>query len=210
MRPKGGTVAEGRGEETQGTRIQGARIQGARVAALLEEGFEQVELTGPMEILKNAGATVDIVSPHRDKVRSWHHGDWNVEFRVDVPLRAASPDDYDALLIPGGVRNPDRLRRNPDVWRFVKDFFVHAKPVAAICHAPWVLIDSDVIDGRRLTSYPSLQMDLRNAGAQWVDEEVVVDRGLITSRDPGDIPAFGQALTAEIARTRQPPAVGAK
>jgi protease I len=177
-----------------------AELDGIRVAALVEQGFEQVELVEPMKALEAAGARVDIVSPRDEKVRGWHHGDWADEMDVDVPLGAADPNLYDALLLPGGVMNPDKLRRNEHAWRFVKAFFATQKPVAAICHAPWLLIDSGVIDGRRLTSYPSLQSDLRNAGADWVDEEVVIDRGLITSRNPRDIPAFSRAFIAEIMR----------
>ena len=178
------------------------RLDGARVAALVEEGFEQVELVEPKRALEEAGAVVDIVSPRRESVRSWTHGDWAEEFAVDVELSAADPERYDALLLPGGVRNPDRLRRNEDAWRFVRAFFAAHKPVAAICHAAWTLVDAGVIDGRRLTSYPSLQTDLKNAGAAWVDEEVVVDRGLVTSRSPKDIPAFNEALIDEMVRSR--------
>jgi protease I len=177
-----------------------AQLEGVRVAALVEQGFEQVELTEPAKALEAAGASVDIVSPREGKVRAWNHGEWGDEADVDVRLSAADSNAYDALLLPGGVMNPDRMRRNPDAWRFVKSFFAARKPVAAICHAPWLLIDSGVVDNRRLTSYPSLQSDLKNAGANWVDQEVVVDRGLITSRSPHDIPAFSRAFIAEIMR----------
>lgn len=176
-------------------------LEGRRIAALVEEGFEQVEFTGPAQALRQAGARVDLVSPHEKTVRSWSRGNWSDSFPVDVHLQNADPNEYDGLLIPGGVRSPDRMRRNPAAWRFVQAFFAAEKPVAVICHGPWVLIDSGVIDGRRLTSYPSLQMDLKNAGAQWVDEEVVVDRGLITSRRPEDIPAFSRAFIEELARS---------
>lgn len=179
------------------------QLEGIQIAALVEQGFEQVELVKPSEVLRETGAQVHIVSPWDGKVRAWAHGDWGDEFTVDVPLGSADPSGYHALLLPGGVRNPDRLRRNPDAWRFIQAFFAAQKPVAAICHAPWVLIDAGVIDGRKLTSYASLQMDLRNAGAEWVDQEVVVDRGLITSRGPQDIPAFAQAMIVEILRTHQ-------
>lgn len=178
-------------------------LDGVRVAALVEEGFEEIELVGPMEALQRAGAQVDVVSPKKKTVRSWHHGDWGHDFTVDVTLTAADADRYDALLLPGGVRNPDRMRRNPDVWRFLQAFFAAGKPVAAICHAPWLLIDSATLDGRRLTSWASLQLDLKNAGGDWVDEQVVVDRGLITSRGPQDIPAFSRTFITEIARARQ-------
>jgi protease I len=177
------------------------QLEGLRIAAVVEEGFEKIELVGPMSTLMEAGAMVDIISPRRDRARSWSQGNWSEEFKVDVPLAEADPQKYDALLLPGGVRNPDRLRRNEDAWRFVRAFFTAGKPVAAICHAPWTLIDAGVIDGRRMTSYPSLQTDLKNAGAKWVDEEVVVDRGLITSRGPKDIPAFNQAMISEIVKS---------
>lgn len=175
-------------------------LEGIRVAALVEQGFEQAELMEPRRALEAAGALVDVVSPREGRVRGWNHGEWGDAVEVDVPLVAADPNLYDALLLPGGVMNPDKLRRNPDAWRFVKAFFATLKPVAAICHAPWLLIDSGVIDNRRLTSYPSLQSDLRHAGANWVDQEVVVDRGLTTSRGPHDIPAFSRAFIAEIMR----------
>ncbi len=145
-------------------------LEGVRVAALVEEGFERSELVEPQQALEELGAVVEVISPHTDTVRSWEHGNWGEGFKVDVPLASADPDRYDALLLPGGVRNPDRLRRNEDAWRFVRAFFNARKTVAAICHAPWTLIDAGVIDGRRLTSYPSLQTDLKNAGADWVDE----------------------------------------
>jgi len=179
------------------------KLEGLKVAALMEEGFEEVELLGPAKMLKEAGIPVEVVSPRAETVRSWTKGDWGDEFAVDVPLKDADPDEYDALLLPGGVRNPDRLRRNPDAWRFVQAFFDAHKPVAAICHAPWTLIDAGVIEGRKLTSYHTLQTDLKNAGAAWVDQQVVVDRGLITSREPKDIPAFTRALITELARSRQ-------
>jgi protease I len=175
-------------------------LEGIQVAALVEQGFELVELTGPKKALETAGAHVDIVSPREGTVRAWNHGDWGEEMRVDVRLESADANLYDALLLPGGVMSPDKLRRNPDAWRFVKAFFATRKPVAAICHAPWLLIDSGAVDSHKLTSYPSLQSDLKNAGANWVDQEVVVDRGLITSRRPADIPAFSRAFIAEIMR----------
>jgi protease I len=180
----------------------GGKLEGTRVAAVVEEGFEQSELVEPKRALEEEGAVVDIVSPRKDTVRSWARGDWAEEFKVDVPLPLADPERYDALLLPGGVRNPDRLRRNEDAWRFVRAFFTAHKTVAAICHAPWTLIDAGVIDGRTLTSYPSLQTDLKNAGAAWVDQEVVIDRGLVTSRSPRDLPAFNRAVIEEISRSR--------
>jgi protease I len=178
------------------------QLDGMRTAVLVEEGFEEIELTGPVKALTEAGGAADIVSPRKAGVRSWHNGNWGREFPVDVPLSEADPERYDGLLLPGGVRNPDKLRRNEEVWRFVRAFFAAGKPVAAICHAPWTLIDAGVIDGRRMTSYPSIQTDLRNAGADWVDEEVVVDRGLVTSRSPKDIPAFNRAIIEMWASSR--------
>jgi protease I len=179
------------------------KLEGLTVAALMEEGFEEVELLEPAKMLKETGILVDVVSPKEGTVRSWSKGNWGDEFAVDVPLKDADPDAYDGLLLPGGVRNPDRLRRNPDAWGFVQAFFAAHKPVAAICHAPWTLIDSGVIEGRKMTSYHTLQMDLKNAGADWVDQEVVVDRGLVTSRTPEDISAFTRAFITELVRSRQ-------
>ena len=183
-------------------------LEGAHIAAMIEEGFEEVELLQPMEALMAEGARVDIVSPHADTVRSWNRGDWGKEYEVDLPLSAADPDLYDGLLLPGGVHNPDRLRRNEDAWRFVQAFIAAHRPVAAICHAPWLLIDAGVVDGRTMTSYPSLQTDLKNAGAVWVDEEVVVDGGVITSRNPRDIPAFNRTFIRELAKVRQGSSAG--
>ncbi len=179
-----------------------ARLDGKRVAILVENGFEQVEMTQPREALEQAGATTQVVSPVKDEVRGWNHTEWGDRFPVDVPLADAEASEYDALLLPGGVMNPDKLRRLPDVQRFVKAFFTAGKPVAAICHGPWTLIDAGVARGRRLTSYHTLQLDLLNAGAQWVDEEVVVDRGLVTSRKPDDIPAFNRKMIEEFAEGR--------
>ncbi len=175
------------------------QLNGKRVAILVEKGFEQEELTRPRQALEDAGAQTAIVSPQQGTVRAWDHTDWGDELPVDVPLEQARPEDYDALLLPGGVMNPDHLRRNTKAQQFVRAFFEAGKPVAAICHAPWTLIDAGVIEGRTVTSYPSLQMDLKNAGANWVDQEVVVDNGLVTSRKPDDIPAFNRKMIEEIA-----------
>ncbi|MDB6121897.1 MAG: glutamine amidotransferase [Pedosphaera sp.] len=172
-------------------------LNGKKVAILIENGFEQVEMTGPREALDQAGAETDIVSPSEKKVKGWDHTKWGRSFKVDVPLAEAKADEYDALLLPGGVMNPDKLRRNQQALDFVKSFFNAGKPVAAICHAPWTLIDAEVVRGRRMTSFHSVQTDLKNAGANWVDEEVVVDNGLITSRQPSDIPAFNQKIIEE-------------
>lgn len=175
------------------------RIDGERVAILVANGFEQVELTEPRRTLEEAGARTDIVSPEDGRVRGWQHTEWGDSFDVDVPLGDADPEDYDALLLPGGVMNPDNLRRNPDAQRFVRAFFMAGKPVASICHGPWTLIDAGVVEGRSLTSYHTIQQDLKNAGATWLDEEVVVDHGLVTSRSPDDIPAFNRAMVEEFA-----------
>jgi protease I len=176
------------------------QLQNKRVAILVENGFEQEELTRPRQALQEAGAETQIVSPAGQKVKGWDHVDWGDEFDVDVKLDDAGPEQYDALLLPGGVMNPDSLRRNKQALAFVRHFFTEGKPVAAICHAPWTLIDAEQVVGRRLTSYHSIQTDLKNAGARWVDEEVVVDDGLITSRSPDDIPAFNQTMIMEFAK----------
>ncbi len=175
------------------------RLEGKKVAIVVADGFEQVELTGPRAALDQAGAQTEIISPGKTKVKGWNHTEWGDEFNVDRPLEQADPNDYDALLLPGGVMNPDHLRRNPKVQQFVRAFFDAGKPVAAICHGPWTLIDSGVARGRTLTSYETIQMDLKNAGAHWVDQEVVVDRGLVTSRKPADIPAFNRKMIEEFA-----------
>ena len=165
-----------------------------KVAILVADGFEQAELTEPKQALDDAGAQTHIVSPNSDTVQGWNHYDRGDNFPVNVTLDSANPDDYDALLLPGGVANPDQLRMNEKAVQFIQAFFAASKPVAAICHAPWTLIEADVVKGRTVTSWPSLKTDLTNAGAQWVDQEVVVDNGLITSRRPHDIPAFNRAI----------------
>ncbi|HZZ29911.1 MAG TPA: type 1 glutamine amidotransferase domain-containing protein [Pirellulales bacterium] len=173
-------------------------LKDKKVAILVANGFEQIELTGPKEALENAGATVSIISPEQRTVKGWKHTDWGDEFQVDIPLSEAKADDFDALVLPGGVMNPDKLRRNEWALQFVRAFMESGKPTAAICHGPWTLIDAGVVSGRKMTSYPSIQTDLKNAGANWVDEEVVVDNGLVTSRKPDDIPAFNRKLIEEI------------
>ena len=180
------------------------QLSGKKVAILVADGFEQVEMTEPRKALDQAGAGTDLVSPAQGKVKGWQHTKWGDEFDVDVPLDEATPEDYDALLLPGGVMNPDKLRANPRAVHFVRAFFDQGKPVAAICHGPWTLIDADVVKGRRLTSYVSIQTDLKNADAQWVDEEVVVDNGLVTSRQPSDIPAFNRKMIEEFAEGKHP------
>jgi protease I len=174
-------------------------LSGKKIAILVADGFEQVELTGPREALIQAGAETQIVSPAKGKVQGWNHDEKADTFEVDRPLDEARAIDYDALLLPGGVRNPDVLRTIPRAVEFVKGFFDRAKPVAAICHGPWTLIEADVVRGRTITSWPSIKTDLTNAGARWVDEEVIVDRGLVTSRKPDDLPAFNQKMVEEFA-----------
>ena len=180
----------------------GATLNGKKVAILVADGFEQVELTQPRKALEDAGAETHIVSPSGRKVKGWQKTDWGDEFEVDVSLDDADPTEYDALLLPGGVLNPDKLRRNEKATEFVRAFFETRKPVAAICHGPWTLIDAGVVEGRRVTSYESIQTDLKNAGARWVDQEVVVDNGLVTSRKPDDIPAFNRKMIEEFAEGR--------
>lgn len=177
-------------------------LEGKKVAILVADGFEQEELTGPKEALEAAGAQIEIVSPAEGEVQGWNHDEKADKFRVDMPLNLARSDDYDALLLPGGVRNPDQLRMSTRAVEFVDGFFATGKPVAAICHAPWLLIETDVIKGKTITSWPSLKTDLTNAGARWVDREVVVDDGLVTSRKPADIPAFNKKMLQEFAAGR--------
>jgi deglycase len=169
-------------------------LSGLRVAILVTDGFEQVELLEPRKALDNAGAETRVVSPKRDRVRGWNFTDWGDEVPVDVELDRAQPEDFDALLLPGGVMNPDTLRMQPPAVEFVRSFFDAGKPVAVICHGPWTVIEAGAARGRRIASWPSLKTDLRNAGAEWVDEQVVLDRNLVSSRRPDDIPAFNQGM----------------
>jgi deglycase len=178
------------------------KLEGKKIAILVTDGFEQVELTDPKKALEDAGAETHIVSPASGNVWGWKHTDWGDRFRVDVNLEDAEPEAYDGLLLPGGVINPDKLRVLPRVRSFVKSFFDAGKPVAAICHGPWTLIDAGVVRGRTVTSWPSVRTDLENAGAEWVDREVVVDQGLVTSRKPDDIPAFNRKMIEEFAEGR--------
>jgi protease I len=174
-------------------------LNGKKVAILVTDGFEQVELTEPRKALEEAGAQTRIVSPAQGQVKGWKDKEWGDVFPVDIPLDNASPDDYDMLLLPGGVMNPDQLRMIPKAVRFVREFFDAGKPIAAICHGPWTLVEADVVRGYTLTSWPSLQTDIRNAGGIWVDREVVTDNGLVTSRKPDDIPAFNRKMIEECA-----------
>lgn len=172
-----------------------------KIAILVADGFEQVELTEPRQALLDAGADVQIVSPKEGTVQGWNHYDKGDRFPVDVALEQANPDEYDGLLLPGGTVNPDQLRVNEEAIAFIKSFVGSGKPIAAICHGPWTLIEAEAVRGRKVTSWPSLQTDLKNAGAQWVDQEVVVDQGLVTSRNPQDIPAFNQHIIEAFAQS---------
>lgn len=168
------------------------------VAVLATHGFEQSELMEPVDALRKAGATVEIVSPEDGAIRGWKDNNWGTNVPVDHALKDANPDSYDALVLPGGVMNPDKLRMREDAKQFVRAFFRAGKPVSAICHGPQILIDCGVLDGRTVTSYPSIKNDLKNAGARWMDQEVVVDQGLTTSRTPKDLPAFIARTIEEI------------
>jgi protease I len=180
----------------------GQELRNKRVAALVENGFEQSELLEPKKALENAGAKEDVVSPQASKVKGWKHTNWGEEVNVDVHLDKANPNDYDAILLPGGVMNPDKLRANERAIRFVQSFVDAKKPIAAICHGPWTLIETGAVRGRTMTSWPSLKTDLKNAHAIWVDQECVVDNGLVTSRKPDDIPAFNRKMIEEFAEGR--------
>jgi len=175
------------------------KIENKRVAILATDGFEESELTSPMKALKENGASVHIVSTDSGKIKSWKDGNWNMEINVDKTVNDVTSSDYDALVLPGGVINPDKLRRNEKAVQFVRSFFEDHKPVAAICHGPQMLIEADVVDGRRMTSFSSIAKDLKNAGANWVNEEVVTDQGLVTSRSPKDLDAFNSKMIEEIA-----------
>lgn len=179
-----------------------ATLAGKKIAVLATDGFEQVELTKPVEALRAAGAEVEIVSPKSGEIQGFEHHDKGEAVGVDRTLEAANADDYAGLVLPGGVINPDALRIDEEAVAFIKRFTDAGKPVAAICHGPWTLINAGAVEGRRLTSWPSLQADLENAGAHWVDQEVVVDNGLVTSRNPDDLPAFCAKMVEEFAEGR--------
>jgi protease I len=176
------------------------RLQGKKIAFLTaNEGVEQIELTEPMRAVREAGAEAELVAPEAGEVQAFNHLDKGDTFQADRAAGDADPDEYDGLVLPGGVANPDQLRMKPEALEFVRGFFEAGKPVGAICHAPWALIEAGVVQGRTLTSFPSLQTDLRNAGAEWVDEEVHVDQGLVTSRKPDDLEAFNAKIVEEFA-----------
>jgi protease I len=174
-------------------------LSNRKIAILTENGFEEVELTSPKKALEDAGAKVDIISPQKDKVKAMKDHQWSIEVPVDKHISEVNADNYDGLMLPGGVLNPDKLRMDENAISFIKAFFEAGKPVAAICHGPQSLITADVVAGRELTSYPSIQIDLENAGALWIDRAVVVDQGLVTSRNPGDLPAFNKKMCEEFA-----------
>jgi len=175
-------------------------LNGKHIAILATDGFEQSELQEPKRLLESWGASVKVIAPGDARtIRGWKDKDWGEEVTVDAPLKGAKADDYDALVLPGGVINPDKLRIDTDAVALIKAFGGAGKPVAAICHGPWLLVESGLAKGRKVTSWPSLKTDLGNAGAEWTDAEVVVDGGLITSRKPGDIPAFADAVAKALA-----------
>jgi protease I len=176
-------------------------LNNKKVAILTDNGFEEIELTSPKKALEEAGAVVDIVSL-QDVVKGWNHDHWSIELPVTINLREASPEDYDALMIPGGVINPDQMRSHKEYVAFAQHFLEEGKPLAAICHGPQLLIETGMLGGREMTSYPSIQTDIKNAGASWHDEEVVVDNGLVTSRSPKDLDAFNTKMIEEIAEGR--------
>lgn len=174
-------------------------LDNRKIAILATDGFEQVEFTAPKKALEDAGATVHVIAPGANSIKAWNDTDWGQTFDVDQKMEDTNPSDYDGLLLPGGVINPDKLRRNTEAVNFVKTFFQEGKPIAAICHAPQMLIETGALEGRKVTSFNSIKTDLINAGANWVDEEVVVDSGLVTSRNPDDLPAFNKKMVEEFA-----------
>ena len=184
-------------------------LKGKRVAFLFTEGAEQAEVVEPLEAVKKAGAEVDIVSLEKGEVEMWKHFDKGDKITADKAVSDADPSDYDGLVLPGGVANPDQLRADKDAVKFVRTFFEQDKPVGVICHGPWMLVETGVAKGRKVTSWPSLQTDLRNAGADWVDQEVVVDNGLVTSRKPDDLPAFCAKIVEEFAEGKHTQRVAA-
>jgi len=185
------------------------KLEGKRVAFLFTEGVEQVELTEPLEAVRDAGADTDLISLEKGEVEMWHHFDKGETIEAEHAVSDVDASDYDALVLPGGVANPDQLRVDEDAVSFVRSFFEQDKPVGVICHGPWLLAEADVVRGRKVTSWPSIKTDLRNAGAEWVDQEVVVDNGLVTSRKPDDLPAFCSKIVEEFAEGKHEQRVAA-
>jgi len=179
-------------------------ISEQKIAILATDGVEQSEFMEPKRALEESGATVEVVSTKSGEIKGWNHTEWGESFQVDKTIDTVDASEYDALVLPGGVMNPDKLRTNPQAVSFVRKFFEEGKPVAAICHGPWMLVEANVLEGRKITSWPSLQTDIRNAGGQWVDEEVVVDQGLVTSRKPDDLPVFNQKMIEEFSEGPHP------
>ncbi len=179
--------------------IHMANLKDLKVAILTENGFEQSELISPKQAMEEAGVSVHIVSPQKNEVRAWDETDWGITISVDRPLDEARPEDYDGLMLPGGVMNPDKLRTNQKAVNFIKHFLENSKPLAVICHGPQTMIETGLLSGRKMTSYPAIKTDLVNAGVNWVDEEVVVDNGLVSSRSPEDLDAFNKKLLEELA-----------
>lgn len=177
-----------------------ATLQGKKIAFVATDGVESVELTEPKKALEQAGATVHVISLKTGEIKGFNHDEPGGPLPVDKAINDVKPSDYDNLVLPGGVANPDKLRTHPEVVRFVKSFFDEGKAVGAICHGPWTLIEANVVKGRKVTSWPSLKTDLKNAGANWVDEQVVIDNGLVTSRKPDDIPAFNKAIIEQFSQ----------
>jgi protease I len=178
------------------------KLHGKKIAIVATDGFEQVELTEPKKALETAGATVHVVSPKSGQIKGWNHTDWGDKTSVDKTLDEVKAGDYDGLVLPGGQINPDKLRIEPKAVAFVTEFFNSGKPIGAICHGPWLLVEADVVKRRTLTSWPSVRTDIRNAGGHWVDEEVVTDQNLTTSRKPDDIPAFNERLIRELSQAK--------
>ena len=177
-----------------------SNLKGKKIAILATDGFEQSELLEPKKALEGAGATTVVIAPKDGEIKGWNHTDWGESVKVDKVLADANPHDYDALVLPGGVMNPDRLRMDPAAVNFVRQFVSTGKTVAAICHGPWTLLEAGALAGKKVTSWPSLKTDLKNAGANWVDQEVVQDGQLITSRKPDDLPAFNEAIIAAVSQ----------
>jgi protease I len=175
-------------------------LQGKRIAFIATEGVEQAELTEPWKAVGDAGGQPELISIEEGEVQAWEHFDKGDTFKVDRTIEEAQPAEYDGLVLPGGVANPDQLRADENVVSFIREFAQSGKPIGVICHGPWTLIEAGVVEGRRMTSWPTLQTDLRNAGAEWVDEEVVVDQGLVSSRKPDDLPAFKEKIVEEFAQ----------